>query len=81
MNNLNKNNFFYNKSFFKKYEFDNPKISNSYKEFERYGYESKNNIYDIDIRKSDGQKQYRINCGFDIEPTIYHKAIEKHFNV
>lgn len=49
--------------------------------YDRYGYESCNAIYDVDIRKSDGHKTYHVNMGFETEPNAHHRAIEKHFGI
>ena len=50
-------------------------------EFIRHTYETHNAIYDVDMRKSDGDKTYHINCGFAGEIHKIHKAIEKHFKI
>jgi hypothetical protein len=47
----------------------------------RYSYETNKKLYDVEIRNSDKVKTYRVNCGFETEPTNIHKAIEKHFNI
>ena len=49
--------------------------------YRRYTYESANKIYDVDVRDSDGNKTYHVNCGFDVEPYMYHRSIEQHFSL
>lgn len=49
--------------------------------YHRYTYESKNKIYDVDVRDNDNNKTFHINCGFEIEANIFHKEIIKHFNL
>ncbi len=49
--------------------------------YTRYTYESKNRLYDVDVRNHDKNKSYHINGGFDGEPNKYHREIEKHFNL
>jgi len=49
--------------------------------FGRYTYESTGNLYGVDVRTSDGDKTYHVNCGFATEPNKYHRAIEQHFGI
>ena len=49
--------------------------------YTRYTYESYKMIYDVDVRNTDQDKTYHINCGFATEPNVFHKAIEKHFSL
>ena len=49
--------------------------------YERYTYESATTIYNVDRRKSDGNKTYHINGGFATESNRFFKAIEKHFSI
>jgi len=49
----------------------------------RYTYETHNAIYDVDVRDSDGFKEYSVNCGFTRQRPYHniHLAIEKHFGI
>jgi hypothetical protein len=47
----------------------------------RYTYETHDTIFDIDIRESDNNKTYHVNCSFAVPATQIHKEIEKHFNI
>jgi hypothetical protein len=49
--------------------------------YTRYSYNSHGKLYDVDIRDSDKNKTYHINCGFATEPMAIHKEIEKHFGI
>ena len=50
--------------------------------YTRYTYETKNRLYDVDIRDSDNDKTYHVNgSGLTSEPHAIHHAIEKHFGV
>lgn len=47
----------------------------------RYSYESHNRLFDVDVRDSDGDKTYHVNCSFDVPPQAMHRAIERHFKL
>lgn len=49
--------------------------------FSRYSYESKGKLYDVNVRSTDGDVTYHVNCGFSCEPNQYHREIEKHFRL
>jgi len=49
--------------------------------YTRYTCESPTALYIIDIRNSDGSKEYRINMSFAGEVKCAHRAIENHFNI
>lgn len=49
--------------------------------FTRYTYESCDAIYDVDVRVSDNDITYHVNCGFETEPNKWHRAIMAHFNI
>ena len=58
---------------------DREKVSST--RYTRYTYETHNKLFDVDIRDSDGDKTYHINCGFETDKHKIHEEIEKHFNI
>ena len=58
--------------------FSREKFNTPYK---RYSYESKDRLYDVDVRESDGDKTYHINSGFYGDPKPIHREIELFFNL
>ena len=53
----------------------------TYTPYHRYTYETHNKLFDVDIRDSDGDKTYHINCGFETDKHKIHEEIEKHFGI
>ena len=53
----------------------------SFVRYTRYTYETHNKLFDVDIRDSDGDKTYHINCGFETDKHKIHEEIEKHFGI
>ena len=49
--------------------------------YTRYTYETHDRLFDVDIRDSDGDKTYHINCGFETDKQKIHEEIEKHFGI
>ena len=52
-----------------------------YTRYTRYTYETHDRLFDVDIRDSDGDKTYHINCGFETDKHKIHEEIEKHFGI
>ena len=53
----------------------------SYTRYTRYTYYASHKFFDVDIRDSDGDKTYHINCGFETDKLKIHEEIEKHFGI
>ena len=49
--------------------------------YTRYTYESGTRIYDVDVRDSDGDITFHINCGCATEPHAIHREIMKRFGL
>jgi hypothetical protein len=49
--------------------------------YDRFTYESATKIYDVDVRRSDGDRTYHVNGGFETEQNQFHRAIEEHFGL
>ena len=69
---------FYKSDCHKIFYFQNEKYTTKY---DRYTYESKSTLYDVDVRKTDGNKTFHVNMGFATERTEYHNEIIRHFNI
>jgi hypothetical protein len=61
----------------------NKKIGTDIHSFKRHSYETKKDLYDVDVNKATGQKHHLLN-GVEIshtEKTPIHREIEKHFGI
>jgi hypothetical protein len=73
---------FYKGDVLKRFQlFDGPKAQTYREHYLRYFYETKDAVYHVDVRVSDGAKSYHRNFGFGTEPHPIHRAIEKHYDL